>query len=50
MNPPDDPIQVREIWPPGTVITRDYVIELKLGGGGFGSVCGDVRISSGSST
>jgi len=29
---------VREIWPAGTIIKGDYVIERKLGGGGFGSV------------
>ena len=30
--------QPREIWPPGTVIKSDYVIEKKLGSGGFGTV------------
>lgn len=35
---PADPIRIREIWPPGTVIKGDYAIEKKLGGGGFGTV------------
>jgi serine/threonine-protein kinase len=34
----DEPIRIREIWPPGTSIKGDYVIEKKLGSGGFGSV------------
>jgi serine/threonine-protein kinase len=40
MHPVDDPSYrvLREIWPPGTVIKGDYVIEERLGGGGFGAV------------
>ncbi|HEY3739628.1 MAG TPA: bifunctional serine/threonine-protein kinase/formylglycine-generating enzyme family protein [Bryobacteraceae bacterium] len=38
MNPADEPIPLREIWPPGTLIKGDFVIEKRLGGGGFGTV------------
>lgn len=38
MNPADVPIPLREIWPPGTLIKGDFVIEKRLGGGGFGTV------------
>lgn len=34
----DGEIRVREMWPRGTVIKGDYVIERKLGSGGFGAV------------
>jgi serine/threonine-protein kinase len=30
--------RLREIWPPGTVIKDDYIIERRLGSGGFGTV------------
>ena len=38
MNPADEPFKIREIWPAGTVIKGDYVIEKRLGSGGFGTV------------
>ena len=38
MTPTDEPFKLREIWPPGTLIRGDYVIERRLGGGGFGTV------------
>jgi TonB family protein len=38
MNPADEPIRLREIWPPGTLIKGDFVIDKRLGGGGFGTV------------
>ena len=38
MDPAQEPFTVREIWPPGTVIRGDYVIEKRLGAGGFGTV------------
>ena len=38
MHPADEPIELREIWPPGTLIKGDFVIEKRLGGGGFGTV------------
>ena len=38
MQPSGEPFQLREIWPPGTVIKGDYSIQKKLGGGGFGTV------------
>jgi serine/threonine protein kinase len=38
MHPGDEPLKLREIWPAGTVIKGDYVIEKRLGGGGFGTV------------
>ena len=38
MHPAQEPFQVREIWPQGTVINRDYVIQRRLGSGGFGTV------------
>jgi serine/threonine protein kinase len=34
----EEPLGAREIWPPGTTIKGEYVIEKKLGAGGFGSV------------
>lgn len=38
MNPSWIPqVGIREIWPTGTVIKGDFVIERKLGAGGFGS-------------
>ncbi|HEY3738884.1 MAG TPA: protein kinase [Bryobacteraceae bacterium] len=33
-----NPFQAREIWPPGTVVDRKYVIHSTLGRGGFGTV------------
>lgn len=38
MNPADGPFKLREIWPPGTVIKGDYIVEKRLGSGGFGTV------------
>ncbi len=38
MLPGGEPFKLREIWPPGTVIKGDYIVERKLGGGGFGTV------------
>src|SRR5271154_2058243 len=38
MQPGDPPFKLREIWPPGTVIKGDYIVEKRLGGGGFGTV------------
>jgi len=38
MQPGDPPFKLREIWPPGTVIKGDYIVERRLGGGGFGTV------------
>lgn len=36
--PGHEPLRIREIWPPGTLIKGDYVVEKKIGSGGFGSV------------
>jgi hypothetical protein len=33
-----NPFQARDIWPPGTVVERKYIIVRKLGVGGFGTV------------
>src|SRR5882724_13262677 len=38
MHPADEPIELREIWPSGTLIKGDFVIDKRLGGGGFGTV------------
>ena len=38
MHPADEPIRLREIWPPGTLIKGDFVIERRLSAGGFGTV------------
>ena len=38
MHPPDQPIEIPEQWPPGTIIKGDFVIERCLGAGGFGTV------------
>ena len=32
------PFKIREVWPSGTIIKGDYVIERRLGSGGFGTV------------
>ncbi len=34
----DEPLQLREIWPAGTLIKGDYAIQNKIGSGGFGTV------------
>jgi serine/threonine protein kinase len=38
MHPADESFELREIWPAGTLIKGDFVIEKRLGGGGFGTV------------
>ena len=38
MEPYPQPLTPRDSWPPGTVVKDDYVIESRLGKGGFGTV------------
>ena len=38
MEPYPQPFTPRDSWPPGTVVKDDYVIEARLGKGGFGTV------------
>ena len=38
MHPADDPIEIPELWPKGTLIKGDFVIDKRLGQGGFGTV------------
>jgi WD40 repeat protein/tRNA A-37 threonylcarbamoyl transferase component Bud32 len=33
-----NPFQAREIWPPGTVVDRKYIVHSTIGRGGFGTV------------